>query len=41
MKYIAVYRANGCICLHSPYSAELILKDVRCSIHGIGGLKAK
>jgi len=41
MKHIPVFRANGCICLHSAYTAELTLKDVRCPIHGIGGLKSK
>lgn len=41
MIYIPVFRANGCMCLHSPYTAELIMKDVRCPVHGIGGLKSK
>jgi len=39
MKHFTVNRANGCTCLHSVFTAELILKDIHCPIHGIGGLK--
>lgn len=39
--HLPVFRANGCICLHSTYTSELTLKDIDCHIHGIGGLKAK